>query len=99
MVGSNGTIMIKPGEWWEFDHYQDKYGVQGFGGSITNRIEINSPKERFGIFYENKLSMYQQNHGFMDGTQKYNLKFMGNSFGAKFMLYNPNNHKKKIPTI
>jgi len=95
MVGQNSSVMIKEGEWWEFEGRTDKYGVQGFGGSLTNRVEINSPKERFGIFYENKLSMYKQEHGFLDGTQKYNLGFMGNSFGMKFMIYNPKNHAKK----
>jgi len=97
MVGENGTIMIKEGQWWDYDYYNDNYGVQGFGGSITNRVEINSPKERFGMFYENKLSMYRQDHGFLDGTQKYNLGFMGNSFGMKFMIHNPKNHAKKVP--
>lgn len=97
MVGNNHSTYLAENEWWEFDSYDDAYGIQGFGGSITNRIELNSPKERFGIFYENKLSLYRQQHGFLDGTQKYNLGFMGNSFGVKFMIYNPNNHNKKRP--
>jgi hypothetical protein len=97
MVGNNNSIMVKANEWWEFEGHDDKYGVQGFGGSITNRFEFNTPKERFGVFYENKLSGYHQKHGFMDGTQKYNLGFMGNSVGMKFMIYNPKNHKKKVP--
>jgi hypothetical protein len=32
----------------------------------------------------------------MDGSQKYNLGFMGNSFGLKFMIYNPKKHAKKL---
>ena len=52
MVGENLTVMIKEGQWWEFDDYKDKHGIQGFGGSITNRLEFNTPKERFGVFYE-----------------------------------------------
>jgi len=60
------------------------------------RIEFNSKKERVGVFYENKLAYYHQNHGFMDGSQKYNLGFMGNSFGLKFMIHNPKNHEKKL---
>lgn len=95
MVGQNFTVMIKPDEWWEFDDYIDPYGIQGFGGSITNRLEFNTKKERFGLYYENKFSYYRQNHGFLDGTQKYNLMYMGNSFGMKFMIYNPNKHLKK----
>lgn len=95
MVGNNYSVMIKENEWWEFDGYQDAYGIQGFGGSFTNRIEFNTPKERFGLFYENKFSFYHQHHGFLDGTQKYNLGYMGNSVGMKFMIYNPKNHKKK----
>ena len=99
MVGQNLSVMVKENEWWEFEGHDDAYGVQGLGASLTNRIEINSPKERFGVFYENKLSMYHQEHGFLDGTQKYNLGFMGNSVGMKFMIYNPKNHKKKVPEV
>ena len=96
MVGENYTAMIKEGQWWEFEDNKDSQYVQGFGGSITNRIEFNSKKERVGVFYENKLAYYHQDHGFMDGSQKYNLGFMGNSFGLKFMIYNPKNHAKKL---
>jgi hypothetical protein len=96
MVGENYTAMIKEGQWWDFEDNIDSQYVQGFGGSITNRIEFNSKKERVGVFYENKLAYYKQNHGFLDGSQKYNLGFMGNSFGLKFMIYNPKNHEKKL---
>ncbi len=95
MTGNNLSVMVKQGEWWEFEDHQDDFGIQGFGGSLTNRIEINGPKERFGIFYENKLGFYKQDHGFMDGNQKYNLGLVGNSVGMKFMIRNPNNAKKK----
>jgi len=95
MAGKNLSIMVKENEWWEYNEASDQLGIQGVGGSITNRIELNTPKERFGLFYENKLAFYRQKHGFMDGTQSYNLGFMGNSVGMKFMLYNPQNHKNK----
>ena len=85
--GKNLVVVIKENEWWEFDNYKQKAEIQGFGGSITNRIEFNTKKERFGVFYENKLSYYKQNHGFIDGSQKYNLKLIGNSIGLKFMIY------------
>ena len=86
--GKNLVVVIEENEWWEFDNYKQKTEVQGFGGSITNRIEFNTKKEKFGIYYENKLSYYKQNHGFMDGNQKYDLKLIGNSVGVKFMIYN-----------
>ena len=86
--GQNLSVVIKENEWWEFDNYKQKSEVQGFGGGITNRIEFNAEKERFGIFYENKLSYYTQNHGFMDGNQKYDLKLIGNSVGVKFVINN-----------
>jgi len=85
--GKNLVVVIKENEWWEFNNYKQKSEVQGFGGSITNRIEFNNGNEKFGIFYENKLSYYKQNHGFMDGNQKYDLKLIGNSIGVKFMIY------------
>ena len=86
--GQNLVVVVQEDEWWEFDNYKQKSEVQGFGGSITNRIEFNTEKDRFGIFYENKLSYYKQNHGFMDGNQKYDLKLIGNSVGVKIMIYN-----------
>ena len=88
-TGGNYTVVIKEDEWWEFDDYSDKFKVQGFGGNISNRLEYNIPGERFGLVYENKLGFYHQKHGFMDGTQEYNLKFMGNSIGFKFLIYKP----------
>lgn len=86
--GQNLIVVVKEEDWWNYDKYKQKPEIQGFGGSLTNRIEFNTKKERFGIFYENKLSYYKQNHGFMDGNQKYDLKLMGNSVGVKFMIYN-----------
>jgi hypothetical protein len=97
MVGENYSVMIKEDAWWDFEEGKDPYGVQGIGGSITNRLEFNTKKERFGVFYENKLGYYHQDHGFMDGTQKYNLGFLGNSVGMKFMIHNPNNKKSTAP--
>jgi hypothetical protein len=88
MAGQNVSTMISPNEWWEFDEYEDKYRIQGYGGSLTNRLEINNKKERFGIFYENKLGYYQLEHGFLDGSQEYNLKFMANTVGVKLKIFN-----------
>lgn len=93
-VGENLTVVVKEGQWWEFDESLDNFGVQGFGGSVTNRLEYNTRNEKFGVFYENKLGFYKQKHAFLDGTQQYNLGFMGNSVGMKFMIYNPKNKKK-----
>ena len=85
--GQNLVVVVKEGDWWNYDNYKQKTEIQGIGGSLTNRIEFNTKKEIFGIFYENKLSYYKQNHGFMDGIQKYNLKLIGNSIGLKLMIY------------
>lgn len=93
--GQNLTVVVKEDQWWDFDEYKDKTGIQGFGGSVHNRLEFNSKNERFGVFYDNRFSFYKQKHGFMDGTQEYDLKLMGNSVGVKFMLYNPNRKRKK----
>jgi len=90
--GQNLIVVVKEDDWWNYDKYKQKPEIQGIGGSLTNRIEFNTKKEIFGIFYENKLSYYKQDHGFMDGSQKYNLKLIGNSVGIKFMIYNPNSN-------
>jgi hypothetical protein len=89
MTGPCVSQVVKQGEWWEFEGNTDRMRVQGFGGNVTNRLEFNTPNERFGLFYENKLGLYHMKHGFLDGTQEYNLGFMGNSVGMKFMIHNP----------
>lgn len=94
-AGANLTVIVKEDQWWDFDDYEEKFTVQGLGGSITNRLEFNSKNERIGLFYENKLSYFKQEHGFLDGTQKYDLMLQGNSFGIKFMIHNPKNKKTK----
>jgi hypothetical protein len=96
MAGACVTQAVKQGEWWEFDGTTDRMQIQGFGGNVTNRLEFNSPNERFGLFYENKLGLYHMKHGFLDGTQEYNLGFMGNSVGMKFMIHNP--ARKRAPS-
>ncbi|MBT7608254.1 MAG: hypothetical protein HN576_00765 [Bacteriovoracaceae bacterium] len=85
--GKNLTVVVKEGELWNYEDTLDKAGIQGVGGTVTNRIEFNTKKERFGVFYENRFSYYKQKHGYMDGTQQYDLKLMGNSVGIKFMIF------------
>ena len=97
MIGGNVSRVQDPVTGVPTEEDQDAFRVQGFGGSLTNRVEFNTAKERFGIFYENKVSMFDLKQGFQDGTQQYRLGFMGNSVGMKFMLYNPANHKKRNP--
>jgi hypothetical protein len=99
MVGQNYSSVIQPGEWWEFDGYVDDYGYQGYGVALTNRIEFKTPNDRFGIFYENKIAYYKLEHGFLDGSQKYNLGYMGNSFGMKFKIYSLKTKKPKALSI
>jgi hypothetical protein len=90
MAGRNLSVMVKAGEWWEFDESKTGLGVNGFGASGSNRIELNSRNEKFGVFYENRVGYYKMQSKFYDGTQKFNLGFVGNSVGVKFMLH----HKK-----
>ena len=97
MAGQNVSIVIKKDQWWEFDDYEDPNKIQGFGGSVGNRLEYNTRNERVGVFYENKFGYYHMDHGFLDGSQKYDLKYMGNNIGVKFMIYDPNNKKKSTP--
>jgi hypothetical protein len=89
MTGENYTVMIQENQWWDFDDYTDKYRVQGIGGSINNRIEYTTPNGKFGVYYQNKLAYFHQHHGFMDGTQTYNLGLMSNNVGFKFSINSP----------
>ena len=90
MAGRNLSVMVKAGEWWEFDESKTGLGVNGFGASAGNRIELNSKSEKIGVFYENRIGYYKMEEKFYDGTQKFNLGFVGNSVGLKFMFH----HKK-----
>lgn len=92
--GENISSVVQEGLWWDFDEYKDSAGIQGFGGTIHNRIEYNIKNEKLGIFYDNRFSYYKQNHGFLDGTQEYDLKLMGHSIGLKLMIFNPNKKKR-----
>jgi hypothetical protein len=96
LVGNNFNVMVKENAWWDFDEHSEGFKLQGVGGSIKNRVEFNSKNERFGLFYENKIAYFHQEHGFFDGTQSYNLGFNSNNVGLKFMIYNPKN-KKSLP--
>jgi len=93
MTGENYSVVVQENQWWEFQDKGDRYRIQGYGGSIRNRIEYSTPRDRFGIFYENKIAYYHQHHGFLDGTQTYNIGFMGNSFGIKIGI-NPKKLKR-----
>jgi hypothetical protein len=86
IVGQNRAALIRPGAWWDAEYTQDEYRVQGFGGSIGNRIEINGPKERMGIFYENRLGYYSVQSKFYDGQQRFNLGYQSNNIGIKFVI-------------
>ena len=92
MMGGNLSRDVQKGKWFDFDSYQAPYEVQGYGGTIRNRLEVNSKSERFGLFYENRYSLYQMDHQFLDGSESYVLRFSGNSAGFKIMIYNPNKH-------
>lgn len=77
--------------------YKEPESLQGFGGSVRNKLEWTSRNQRLGVFYENKLSLYHRDHALLDGRQKYNLAYTSNNFGFSAMLYNPNKrgHKHK----
>ena len=87
MFGKNHSVMVKPGQWWEFDQSSERIQMNGFGTSMGNRIEYNLPNERLGVFYENRIGVYKMESPFFDGTQKFKLGFVGNSIGVKFVLF------------
>jgi hypothetical protein len=93
-TGRTRSATVKDGERVE---YHEQYSLQGVGGSIRNKIEWRTPKERFGLFYENKTSLYHRKHNLLDGTQEFNFAYTANSVGFSFSLYNPANHHKRGP--
>ncbi len=100
MTGRTFVVIAKPGTWWQYEDYTDKYGVQGFGGNLHTKLEWSLPKEQFGIFFEGKIGIYSMEHGFInDGTQSYNLKYASGNVGVKISLWNPENHKMSYPNV
>ena len=97
ITGKAYSAVIKEDEWWEFDEYKEpgNLNYHGFGGAITNKIEYITPGGKFGVHYENKLGHYNKKMAFLDGTQEYILKFMGNSIGMTFMIRDFNISKKE----
>jgi len=96
MFGKNHSVMVKPGQWWEFDESSERIQMNGYGASVGNRVELNLPSERFGIFYENRVGIYNMESPFFDGTQKFKLGFVGNSVGMKFVLFHTKPKNKGI---
>jgi len=99
MMGENLSIVVKEGEWWDFDEYQDRTRVQGFGGSVGNRIEYRTPKGNFGIYAENRIGYYRQQHGFLDGTQQYDIGYSSNRVGLVFGINKLSKQKKSAPQM
>ena len=92
-TGGTSSAVVKKNAWWEYDDYTEKLKIQGAGGSIRNKVEWTAPRERFGIFYENKTALYHRKHELLDGTQEFNLLYTANNVGMTFMIYNPNKKK------
>jgi hypothetical protein len=92
-MGATYSVIVQKDAWWDFDDFREKTKIQGLGGSIRNKIEWMCPKERFGIFYENKSAFYHRRHGLLDGAQEFNLMYTANYIGLTFMVYNPARHK------
>lgn len=95
LIGNNYNVMVKEGGWWDFEEHSEGFKLQGVGGSIKNRVEFNTKSERFGLFYENKIAYFHQEHGFFDGTQTYNLGFNSNNIGFKFLINDPKKKKSR----
>lgn len=94
MMGSNFTVVVKEGAWWDFEDHLDPLGIQGYGFNLNTKAEWRTPNERFGVFYEAKYGQYYQNHGFLDGTQSYTLKYLSQNVGMSFNIYSKK--KKKM---
>lgn len=92
MMGAANAIIVKNEQWVDYENVTDKDGINGFGLSINNRLEMRFANETFGLFYENQRSFYKMNHGFMDGTMNYNLNYVGHQFGLQFLILS---HKNK----
>jgi hypothetical protein len=98
-IGTTYSSAVQKDRYWDFDGYTEKTRVQGFGGSLRNKIEWLSPNGRFGVFVEIKISLYHRKHDLLDGTQVYNLRYTANNLGLTFMLHNPNKKLKSAPAL
>ena len=95
-TGQAYSAITKKDKWWQTDAYGESGALNyhGFGGTITNKIEYAIPGGRFGVHVENKIGAFKKKIPFLDGTQEYVMKFMGNSIGMTFKLYDSKKKKK-----
>ena len=95
MLGSNRSADIEIGQSLDEAYvYKSHYGREGYGGSLTNRLEFTSKNKRLKVYYENRLSDYVMNHSFLDGTEAYNLGYVENIFGIKYTIFNSKDKPK-----
>jgi len=84
-TGQHLDVYLKEGKYWEYDDYKDKNRIQGPNLSLGNRIQYDYKK--FSVFVENKMTVSHLQHQFLDGTAKYNMKYISTTFGIGFKLF------------
>lgn len=89
MVGGAVTVTLPPGGGWDFEEHDDRWRVQGFGGTAGLRLEFNGAKDRLGVFVEERASYYRLQTGFKDGVETFGLGFVNTNVGLRAAVWKP----------
>jgi hypothetical protein len=89
-TGLARSVHIVRGERW--DDYYDNLGVQGYNASAGARLEYQ--KGKVSMFVDSKVIYSRMNHGFFDGTIKYDLVSTPITFGLGIDVFSGKKKKK-----
>ena len=91
-TGLARSVHIVRGERW--DDYRDRLGVQGYNASLGARLEYQ--KGKVSLFVDSKVIYSKLNHGFFDGTVKYDLISTPVTFGIGVDVFSGKKKKKAM---
>lgn len=96
MSGRNLTVYTRPGEYWEYEYFEDKHKIQGL--LVSGSVRVNYRIKNFNLFVEGKYSRAQLTHGFMDNPEgaQYTLEYAPLTFGIGYTFdYSKRKKNKK----
>jgi hypothetical protein len=95
MTGRHLTVYTKPGEYWDYDEYEDRDRIHGPMFSVG--LRLNYRIKNFNLFVDTKYSKAWITHGFMDGTAKYEHQQIPLTFGVGYTLKTKKKKKRTKP--
>lgn len=91
-TGQARSVHIVRGERWD-DFNEGKMGLQGYNASLGARMEYQ--KGKFSMFVDSKVIYSKMEHGFFDGTVKYDLISTPITFGVGIDVFSGKKKKNR----